>query len=614
MVSRCWSPDGTFPSLCLHDLHAEFGGSRLRPLAEREALACLQQREVVIHSAAGLEESSTHIRLNGECLQVQIGSGETVAKLPLLSFEFSQVTDRVYGYVLLMARSSRAEHIDDPCVWLFAVLGSRVMEPMECQAEVCCALRTLSAYGATCTSSSMGSLVIVGEQPLGVGSFAEVWLAEASDEREVDSRRTHHGCARARKVAAKIFKHDPQRAHWCSTVATPAALKHEVEFLVAVQGHQNIIRFGRMFRLRSDEVPATVSEASIAVSLWCLTMEFCAGGNLREAIRKRKLDEPDAKKMMTGILRGLAHVHACGVLHRDVKPENIMLRTDGTPVLTDFGLSCWADDEAERMSLCGSPGFIPPEVILGQGWYEKSDVFSAGALLYFALSGKRLFQGQDCSDTLSQTMNCRLTSNACSRLDHASRRCTAFVLALLRKKVHPRPLAGEALQDAWFSDQKPAQYPSKSLLKLLPNGSSFSNRSEVRSAHRQHQHTKLGTIKKPRLIPWLFPCRSKMSSVVPHPQSATLASFRPQSSSGWGDNSTHDALPSRLTGSSLSFHGHFLSRSPDDVDIDARLGERHHREEVACTKPAANTSGLQAKLRDWPWRSLSTLRPRRALP
>jgi serine/threonine protein kinase len=120
-----------------------------------------------------------------------------------------------------------------------------------------------------------------------------------------------------------------------------------------------------------------------------LVMELVSGGSLDDRLRLGPLSLPEAIRIGRGVLAALRSSHAAGILHRDVKPGNVLLRPDGTPVLTDFGIA--AMQEAPGLTatgmLIGSPEYMAPERIQGQEGLPASDLWSLGMLLYVAVEG-----------------------------------------------------------------------------------------------------------------------------------------------------------------------------------------------------------------------------------
>jgi serine/threonine-protein kinase len=123
-----------------------------------------------------------------------------------------------------------------------------------------------------------------------------------------------------------------------------------------------------------------------------LAMDVIEGDTLRAVLHARgKLPAAEAVAIASAILDALAHAHDRGVVHRDVKPENVILAP--RPVLIDFGLS-WALGDARvtrRGTTVGSPSYLSPERALGEDGDHRSDVYAVGVILYEMLAGRRPF-------------------------------------------------------------------------------------------------------------------------------------------------------------------------------------------------------------------------------
>jgi serine/threonine protein kinase len=89
---------------------------------------------------------------------------------------------------------------------------------------------------------------------------------------------------------------------------------------------------------------------------------------------------------MEQIIKAIAHCHAQGVIHRDIKAENIMINDQGQVKLLDFGLSKNSEVCKDR-EICGTPYYMAPEMILGDPYDTKVDVWSLGVMLYYTVSG-----------------------------------------------------------------------------------------------------------------------------------------------------------------------------------------------------------------------------------
>lgn len=107
---------------------------------------------------------------------------------------------------------------------------------------------------------------------------------------------------------------------------------------------------------------------------------------------------------MAQLLLSIDFMNRMNIIHRDLKPENILLNSKEKGVydarIADFGFAIKADSkellyELEQDVVCGTPGYIAPEALAGQGFTIKSDIFSLGSILYNILSLKNLFSGKD---------------------------------------------------------------------------------------------------------------------------------------------------------------------------------------------------------------------------
>lgn len=124
-----------------------------------------------------------------------------------------------------------------------------------------------------------------------------------------------------------------------------------------------------------------------------LVLEYVDGQDLGRAVpRGTQVSLPQVSSIALETLAALGHAHGLGVIHRDVKPANILLAKDGTLKVTDFGISRAVSAEATMGSmLVGTPCYMSPEQCVGAELDERSDLFSLGCVLYELLSGRRAF-------------------------------------------------------------------------------------------------------------------------------------------------------------------------------------------------------------------------------
>lgn len=139
-----------------------------------------------------------------------------------------------------------------------------------------------------------------------------------------------------------------------------------------------------------------------------LVMEFVEGKSLGDLITTRgRIEWPVALTMLAGLLKGLGHAHAKGVLHRDIKPDNLLVSETGMVKITDFGLASIADASKMTMqgAVVGTPAYLPPEQVSNGSYDQRGDLFSAGVTIYEALTGTSPFAGQSFSETLKKILN-----------------------------------------------------------------------------------------------------------------------------------------------------------------------------------------------------------------
>ncbi|MCA8923738.1 MAG: tetratricopeptide repeat protein [Planctomycetes bacterium] len=166
--------------------------------------------------------------------------------------------------------------------------------------------------------------------------------------------------------------------------------------------------------LREAEALATLRHPNVAryagsgvepeLGAW-LALELVHGESLQDRLQRRgPLAPREALRLVGQLALGLAHAHAQGIVHRDVKPDNVVVREDGTPVLVDFGLALDLESGHTRLTqqgaFLGTPGFWSPEQARGDlaRVGPPADVYSLGATLYALLSGRPPVRGSTLTD------------------------------------------------------------------------------------------------------------------------------------------------------------------------------------------------------------------------
>jgi serine/threonine-protein kinase len=161
-----------------------------------------------------------------------------------------------------------------------------------------------------------------------------------------------------------------------------ARFKHEARSVAQLQ-HQNIV---------------TVIDRGEEDGRQYIVFEFIDGENLKElVVRKGRLDLRDALEIAHEIARGLAFAHDHGLVHRDVKPQNVLLNGDGRAKVTDFGIARSLDVDhgvTQTGTILGTSNYIAPEQASGQPVDAHTDVYSLGIVLYEMLTGELPFPGE----------------------------------------------------------------------------------------------------------------------------------------------------------------------------------------------------------------------------
>jgi eukaryotic-like serine/threonine-protein kinase len=201
------------------------------------------------------------------------------------------------------------------------------------------------------------------ERELGRGGMATVFLAQ-------DLRHD-------RPVALKVLHPDLART------LGPERFQREIKLAARLQ-HPHIL---------------TVHDSGEAAGQLWFTMPYVEGESLRERLRReRQLPVDAALRIATEAARALEYAHRHGVVHRDIKPENLLLTTDGSTLVADFGIAralAGADDRLTETGLAiGTPAYMSPEQAAGDKTLDaRTDIYSLGAVLYEMLAGEPPFTG-----------------------------------------------------------------------------------------------------------------------------------------------------------------------------------------------------------------------------
>jgi serine/threonine-protein kinase len=161
----------------------------------------------------------------------------------------------------------------------------------------------------------------------------------------------------------------------------------------------------------SHPAVVTVYEMGREGDVLFLAMELLEGVDLRELIRSASVAPSQALTIAASVAEGLAVAHEQGIVHRDVKPGNIMVLPDGRVKIMDFGIARPLEPTVKTQTglLLGSPQYMSPEQIVGRPFDHRADIFSLGLVLYEMLTGARPFAGDDLPELTFKVANLSAT-------------------------------------------------------------------------------------------------------------------------------------------------------------------------------------------------------------
>jgi serine/threonine protein kinase len=248
---------------------------------------------------------------------------------------------------------------------------------------------------------------------LGQGGFAAVFRA--------------HDPFLERDVAIKVL--DP-------SLAVDAALEeqflHEARTIAAAE-HPHIV---------------PLYSAESAEGLLYLVMRLLPGRSLADRIAQGKLAAADAARIALECARALAAAHAVGVVHRDIKPGNILLDANGNATVTDFGIALVTSRPARELlgATTGTPLYMSPEQSLGEQVDGRSDVYALGVVLYEMLTGTCPFLGRNATEVIAKHISAPIPSVS-EREPQMPVALVRLVDRMLAKDPAQRPTAAELVKE-----------------------------------------------------------------------------------------------------------------------------------------------------------------------
>src|SRR6184192_4650969 len=182
-------------------------------------------------------------------------------------------------------------------------------------------------------------------------------------------------------------------------------------FAHQVNSHETLVRFRREAEaVASLDHPNILPIYEVSESeegLPFFSMKYAEGGSLRTAAPTLRTKPRECVRLMAKVARGIAYAHGKGVLHRDLQPGNILLDESGEPMVSDFGLAKWLDQNSDltrTLETLGTPGYIAPEQTEcpADKLTCAADIYSLGAILFYLLTGRPPFVGANVLTVIHQ--------------------------------------------------------------------------------------------------------------------------------------------------------------------------------------------------------------------
>ena len=277
------------------------------------------------------------------------------------------------------------------------------------------------------------------EKLIGKGAYGEVYLV----------KHNITGTIRAMKVIAKNNEEEQ---------LTDEEILNEINILKKID-HPNIVK---IFEFYSNK------------SKYYLILEFCEGGNLYEFLDENKLSEFQVIYIMFQILSAMNYCHNMNILHRDLKPDNILIKKSENGLckvkICDFGTSYIFKKGEKQKEAIGTLNYMAPEV-LKEKYNQKCDLWSCGVIMYILLTGRKPFVGRDDIEVMSKILSNSYNKNLINKYNRYTKDLLSKLLETNPKK---RLDAEQALNHKVFDINKTKEIlndipDEKIILKLINN-------------------------------------------------------------------------------------------------------------------------------------------------
>ena len=260
--------------------------------------------------------------------------------------------------------------------------------------------------------NEIGDYVYNDNNILGKGSFSLVYLGESLKNNE--------------KVAIKKIYINPKKKDFYD-------IKNEINILHKLN-HPHIVLLKNKIILDNDLY---------------IILEYCPLGDLNSFFNKKMVKEEYVKHYAIQIISGLKYLESNNIMHRDIKPHNILLKNIYNIKISDFGFAKYYSNFDLSKTLCGSPIYMAPEIMQFKSYNHKTDIWSLGVLLYELLYGRPPFIANNHIE-LIHTINSKEVSF--SNKNPITEECILFLKKLLQKNPLNRPGYTSIEEHEWIKN------------------------------------------------------------------------------------------------------------------------------------------------------------------
>ena len=182
-----------------------------------------------------------------------------------------------------------------------------------------------------------------------------------------------------------------------------------------------------------------------------LVLNFAEGGDLLSYMRKNGLmTESNAKKLFVNIVRAIKHAHDNGIIHRDIKLENILLDKNEQPYVADWGFASNWSAGVQQSDFVGSPHYMAPELLKYKPYIgPEIDVWSLGVVLYTLASGTMPFLS-----SIPSMLSAKIVTGVYSMPSHLSAECASLIKSMLNPEPLDRIKLDKVLSHAWMNTRR----------------------------------------------------------------------------------------------------------------------------------------------------------------